>query len=60
MPLTDAKVRSLKARDKDYKVGDFDGLFVLLKASGSLSWRLKYRFLGKEKLMVFGDYPAVS
>ena len=60
MPLTDAKVRSLKSRDKDYKVGDFDGLFVLVKASGSLSWRFKYRFLGKEKLMVFGDYPAVS
>lgn len=60
IPLKDAKIRSLKSRAKDCKVSDFDGLFVLVKASGSLSWRLKYRFLGKEKLMVFGDCPAVS
>ncbi len=38
----------------------FEGLFVLVKVSGSKSWRFKYRFDGKEKLLVIGDYPAVS
>ncbi len=60
MPLSDAKIRNLKSNSKPYKVSDFDGLFVLVKVSGSKSWRFKYRIDGKEKLIVFGDYPAVS
>ncbi|WP_050605479.1 integrase arm-type DNA-binding domain-containing protein [Ruegeria sp. 6PALISEP08] len=60
MPLSDAKIRNLKSKSKPYKVSDFDGLFVLVKVSGSKSWRFKYRVDGKEKLIVFGDYPAVS
>ena len=60
MPLTDAKIRILKSTDKDFKVSDAGGLFLLIKASGSKSWRVKYRSGGKEKLLVIGDYPAVS
>jgi len=60
MPLNDAKIRNLKIKEKPYKVGDFDGLFLLVKSTGSKSWRFKYRIEGKEKLLVIGDYPAVS
>lgn len=60
MPISDIKVRNLKSGDKAYKVSDFEGLFVLVKVSGSKSWRFKYRIDGKEKLLVIGDYPAVS
>lgn len=60
MPLSDAKIRALKETDRDHKVGDFDGLFLLVKKTGSKSWRFKYRFGGKEKLMVFGNYPYIS
>ncbi len=60
MPISDKKVRNLKPKDKPYKVSDFEGLFVLVKVSGSKSWRFKYRVDGKEKLLVIGDYPAVS
>ena len=60
MPLSDIKVRNLKAQDKPYKVSDFEGLFILIKTSGSKSWRFKYRVDGKEKLLVIGDYPAHS
>ncbi|MEO0391144.1 MAG: integrase arm-type DNA-binding domain-containing protein, partial [Pseudomonadota bacterium] len=60
MPISDIKVRSLKPKDKAYKVSDFEGLFILIKVSGSKSWRFKYRMDGKEKLLVIGDYPAVS
>jgi Arm DNA-binding domain len=60
MPLSDAKIRILKATDKAYKVSDFDGLFLLIKVSGSKSWRFKYRLSGKEKLLVIGDYPGIS
>ena len=60
MPLNDAKIRNLKTKAKSYKMGDFDGLFLLVKATGSKSWRFKYRIEGKEKLLVIGDYPAIS
>ena len=60
MPLSDASIRILKSTDKPYKVSDFDGLFLLIKVSGSKSWRLKYRLSGKEKLLVIGDYPGIS
>ena len=60
MPLSDIQVRNLKSMDKAYKVSDFEGLFVLVKVSGSKSWRFKYRIDGKEKLLVVGDYPAIG
>lgn len=60
MPLSDAKIRTLQAKEKNYKVADFGGLFLLVKATGSKSWRVKYRLDRKEKLLVVGDYPAVT
>jgi DNA replication protein DnaC len=60
MPLSDIKIKNLKAEEKPYKVSDFEGLFILIKVSGSKSWRFKYRVDGKEKLLVIGDYPAHS
>ena len=60
MPLSDAKIRTLKRTDKDFKIADTGGLFLLMKASGSKSWRMKYRLNGKEGLLVIGDYPAIS
>lgn len=60
MPLTDATIRNLKPRDKPYKVSDFDGLFILVKPTGSRLWHQKYRFDGKEKLLAIGPYPEVS
>jgi len=44
-------------KDKPYKLHDGDGLFLLIAASGSKLWRLKYRFGGQEKLLALGLYP---
>ena len=60
VPLSDIKIRNLKSGDKAYKVSDFGGLFILIKVSGAKSWRFKYRIDGKEKLLVTGNYPAVT
>ncbi|TNJ42208.1 Arm DNA-binding domain-containing protein [Phaeobacter sp. B1627] len=60
MPLSDVQIRNLKPRDKQYKVSDFEGLYILVKPSGSRLWQLKYRFFGKERLLSFGAYPAIS
>ncbi|MEQ6204335.1 integrase arm-type DNA-binding domain-containing protein [Sulfitobacter sp. HNIBRBA2951] len=60
MPLSDIQVRNLKPRDKPYKVIDFEGLFVLVKANGSRLWQFKYRMFGKERLLSIGVYPEVT
>lgn len=58
--LTDTKIRNAKPREKPYKMGDADGLYLLVSPGGSYGWRFKYRFNGKEKLLSMGVYPAVS
>lgn len=60
MPLSDAKLRNLKPKEKTYKVSDSGGLYVEVARTGSRLWRLKYRFEGREKRLSFGAYPAVS
>lgn len=58
--LTDTKVKQAKPRDKDYKLADEKGLFLLVKKNGAKYWRVKYRFAGKEKMLALGVYPEVS
>src|SRR3974390_1617986 len=56
--LSDTRIRQAKPRDRDYKITDFDGLYLLVRPTGSKLWRLAYRFGGKQKLLAFGSYPT--
>ena len=58
--LTDLKARQAKAGEADYKLADSGGLYLLVTKGGAKSWRLKYRFAGKEKRLTFGRYPEVT
>lgn len=58
--LTDAAIRKVKPREKQFKLTDAHGLFLLVKPTGSRLWQMKYRYGGKEKLLSFGPYPEVS
>jgi integrase len=60
MPLTDTAIRSVRPLEKQQKLFDERGLFLLVTPTGSKIWRFKYRFQGKEKLISLGHYPAVS
>jgi integrase len=60
VPLTVAEVKNAKAADKAYKLFDGNGLFLFVTPKGARSWRLKYRFGEKEKLLTFGQYPEVG
>jgi|GEM_PF-1559270 len=60
IPLTDTAIRNSVTRGKPYKILDGGGLHLLVNASGSKLWRLKYRFGGIEKLLSIGPYPLVS
>lgn len=59
-PLTDAKVRNAKPRDKEYQMFDGTGLHLLVTPAGSKLWRFKYRINGKDQKISFGKYPEVS
>jgi Arm DNA-binding domain len=57
--LTDAALKYLKPKEKIYKVTDRDGMYVLVKPSGTLSFRLDYRMNGRRETVTFGKYgPA--
>lgn len=58
--LTDVAIRKAVIRDKAYKLSDSQGLHLFIKPTGSKLWRLKYRIDGKEKLLSFGPYPAIT
>lgn len=60
MPLTDIKVRNAKPADKQYKLADTAGLYLLVKSNGARLWRLKYRIAGKENVYAIGEYPTIS
>jgi integrase len=60
MPLTDTTLRAIKPTDNLQKFFDGGGLFLGVSPSGTKSWRLKFRFAGKEKLLTLGQYPVVS
>ena len=60
MPLTDIAVRNAKPSDKAQKLSDGGGLYLMVHPNGSKYWRLKYRFLSKEKVLAIGIYPHIS
>lgn len=60
MALTDTSIRNAKPGPKPIKLFDERGLFLLVQPSGGKLWRLKYRYLGKEKKLSLGIYPDVS
>jgi len=60
MSLTDVSVRNAKAREKDYKLSDSKGLYLLVTRAGGRLWRLKFRVAGTERKLALGRYPEMS
>lgn len=60
MKLNNIACKSAKAKDKQYKIFDGGGLYLLIRPTGSKLWQLKYRFLGKEKTLSIGQYPTIT
>lgn len=59
-PLSDTQVRSAKPQDKEYKLMDGFGLFLLVTPTGGKLWRFDYRYGDKRKAMSLGAYPAIT
>jgi integrase len=58
--LTEIRCRSAKPKAKAYKLADERGLYLFITPAGTKSWRKKYRFMKKEKVLTFGTYPELS
>ena len=55
MALSDVAVRNAKSREKEYKLADSGGLYLLVTPAGGKLWRLKFRVDGREKKLAIGD-----
>jgi integrase len=54
--LTDTALKHLKSKTKDYKIADRDGMYVLVKSSGALTFRYDYRMNGRRETVTLGQY----
>lgn len=60
MKLSDTACKAAKPSAKLKKLADGHGLYLAVMPNGAKYWRLKYRYLGKEKLLALGVYPETS
>ncbi|WP_202112875.1 MULTISPECIES: Arm DNA-binding domain-containing protein [unclassified Gilliamella] len=47
--LTEIKLKSIKPKDKQYKIPDRDGLYIAVSKAGTLSFRYDYRINGQRE-----------
>jgi len=58
--LKDVTIRNTKSSDKDQRLNDGGGLYLLIKPNGAKWWRFDYTIEGKRKTLSLGVYPDVS
>jgi len=60
LALNDAAIRAIKTTGEKQKFSDEGGLQLWVSEKGTKTWRFAYRFHGKQKDVVLGQYPAVG
>ena len=60
MALTDVAIRAIKTTGEKQKFSDDGGLQLWVSEKGTKTWRFAYRFHGKQKDVVLGQYPEVG
>ena len=53
-------VANAKPRERDYKLSDGGGLYLLVRPNGTKLWRLNYRYFEKHRTLAFGAWPEVT
>ncbi|WP_341508913.1 integrase arm-type DNA-binding domain-containing protein [Photobacterium damselae subsp. damselae] len=61
-PLTDKEVKTAKPKNKDFTLRDGDGLYLIVRKSGTKSWYVDYYSPTSKKRvnLHLGGYPVVS
>lgn len=60
MPLTELRLRALRAHPEPGKHGDRDGLYVRIDAKGAMRWQWRIRTSKGENIVSYGVYPDVG
>jgi integrase len=60
MALTDTQIKNSKPSDKQYKLSDGGGMYLLVTPAGGKLWRFDYRFEDRRKTLAMGAYPEIS
>lgn len=58
--LTDTTLKQARPKEKDYKLADERGLYVLISKTGGKRFRFDYKFNLKRKTLALGIYPDIS
>ena len=58
--LTDLDIKKAKIKEKDYKLSDGKGLFLIIKSNGTKFFRFDFVFGEKRKSTSFGIYPLTN
>ncbi len=58
--LTEAVIKKIEHKPKQFKLSDGGGLYLLIHPNGSKYWRFDFRFNGKQKSSSLGVWPDVS
>ena len=59
-PLSELQVKNAKPKDRDYKLADGGGLYLLVTPTGGKLWRCDYRYDDKRRTLAFGPYPSLT
>lgn len=59
-PLTDKQIRNAKPGEREYSLPDGGGLGLLVKTTGTKTWRFRSRFNGEPFTIDFAKYPYVT
>ncbi len=60
MGLPALAIKAAKGRNKQYKLADYGGLYLLVLPLGQRYWRMNYRHQEKYKTLAFGVWPDVE
>ena len=58
--LSATAIKNAASSDKNYKMSDGSGLYLLVTTKGGRYWRYDFRFAGKRKTLALGTYPSLS
>ena len=58
--LKPVTVLNVKPSNKDQRLNDGGGLYLLVKPNGAKWWRFDYTFDGKRKSLSLGVYPVTT
>ena len=60
MTLTNTAIKNSKPEEKQYKISDEKGMYLLVKPNGGKYFRFNYRIHGKRKTLAIGVYPDTT